>query len=135
MVRESFRCKHCSAAAKVSDPCLPHLRWNLASIERERHPFCSFCVHRKSHIAGHIVDPHEELTLNKQTYFKSKICLASELFSVFISVSVKSNSAFEIFTVNKTPLIPGDGIMVVRMGLKELGVSEVHHLGPSRTLL
>lgn len=103
--------------------------------ERERHPFCSFCVHRKSHIAGHIVDPHEELTLNKQTYFKSKICLASELFSVFISVSVKSNSASEIFTVNKTPLIPGDGIMVVRMGLKELGVSEVHHLGPSRTLL
>ena len=68
-------------------------------------------------------------------HFKSKICLASELFSVFISVSVKSNSACEIFTVNKTPLIPGGDIMVVRMGLKELGVSEVHHLGPSKILL
>lgn len=102
--------------------------------ERRFHSW-SFCVHSNSHVAGHILDPHEELTSNKQTYLKSKICPAPELFSVFISVSVKSNSAFEIFTVKKAPLIHGGGIMVVRMGLKELGVSEVHHLGPSETLL
>lgn len=125
--------QHCSKGFR-SLPVTSSLELSLHR-EGERHPFCSFCVHSKSHIAGHIVDPPEELTLNKQTYFKSKICLASELFSVFISVSVKSNSAFEIFPVNKTPLIPGDGIMVVRMGLKELGVSEVHHLDPSNTLL
>lgn len=65
---------------------------------------------------------------------KSKICPTPELFSVFIRVSVKSNSAFEIFTVKEAPLVRGGGIMVVRMGLKELGVSEVHHLGPSKTL-
>ena len=47
---------------------------------------------------------------------------------------MKSNSAFEIFTVKEAPLVRGGGIMVARMGLKELGVSEVHHLGPSKTL-
>ena len=37
--RDSSRCNHCSIAAKVSDLCLSHLHWDLASMERERLPF------------------------------------------------------------------------------------------------
>ena len=122
------RLQHCSKRFQILACHIFTGTWPPWS-ERGFHSW-SFCVHSNSHIAGH----HEELTLNKQTYLKSKICPTPELFSVFIRVSVKSNSAFEIFTVKEAPLVRAGGIMVVRMGLKELGVSEVHHLGPSKTL-